>query len=134
MKSVIFIFTLIIHLALVGQNIKADSIARYPTNMSVKEYTLRIANTNKLVLVNFAADWCVMCKKQKPILDQLLLEKKEVLEVIIIDMEKNPEIAEYFNVDGLPINLLYKNGNLVWDQAGLKTKNELLREIVVFEK
>lgn len=116
-----------------SQNHLADSLATYPTNMTVKEFNFRTSNKDKIVLVNFAADWCVMCKKQKPILDQIKIEKENQVELIIIDMEENPLIAEYFNVDGLPINLLYKNGNLVWDRAGLKTKSELLKQISLFE-
>lgn len=107
---------------------------KFPVNLTVEQFKQRISNKNKMVLVNFSADWCVMCKKQKPILDEILKEKKNVLELMIIDMDDNPLIAEYFNVDGLPINLLYKNGILVWDRAGIKTKVELLTQIGYFEK
>lgn len=111
---------------------EADSL-KFPVNLTVEQFKQRILNKNKMVLVNFSADWCLMCKKQKPILDELLIEKKKVLELMIIDMDDNPLIAEYFNVDGLPINLLYKNGILVWDRAGIKTKAELLTQIGYFE-
>ena len=126
---ILFLFSGLLH----SQNALKDSLNQYPVNMSVAEFNKRIANQNKIVLVTFSADWCVMCKKQKPILDEIKSEKKAMLEFIDIDMEKNPLIAEYFNVDGLPINLIYKKGNLVWDRAGLKTKAELLKQISFFE-
>jgi thioredoxin 1 len=133
MKQIFFITVLILFSGYChSQNTPGDSIARYPINMTVDEFNKRTSIKDKLVLVNFEADWCIMCKKQKPILNEIIAEKKN-LEVIIIDMEQNPLIAEYFNVDGLPINLIYKNGTLAWDRAGFRTKNELLKQINVFE-
>lgn len=134
MKHILFVCLITIaSLRVVSQNHANDSTRMYPMSMTVDEFKERTSVKNKVILVNFSADWCVMCKKQKPILDQIITEKKDVLELIIIDMDENPLIAEYFNVDGLPINLMYKNGNLVWDRAGLRTKNELLKQISFFE-
>lgn len=131
-KLVLLLFSItLFHSTLSAQ--ETDSL-KFPVNLTVEQFKQRISNKNKMVLVNFSADWCVMCKKQKPILDEILKEKKKELELMIIDMDDNPLIAEYFNVDGLPINLLYKNGILVWDRAGIKTKVELLTQIGYFEK
>jgi len=134
MKHLLFVCLIVTSsLSVFSQNNAKDSLKAYPVNMTVDEFKERTSVKNKVILVNFSADWCVMCKKQKPILDQVKAEKKEVIELIIIDMDENPLIAEYFNVDGLPINLMYKNGNLLWDRAGLKTKNELIKQISFFE-
>ena len=132
-KTVFIILIFLFSGFLYSQNALKDSLNQYPVNMTVAEFNKRISNQNKLVLVAFSADWCVMCKKQKPILDEIKSEKKGVLEFIDIDMEENPLIAEHFNVDGLPINLIYKKGNLVWDRVGFKTKSELLKQISIFE-
>jgi thioredoxin-like negative regulator of GroEL len=40
-------------------------------------------------------------------------------------MEDNPKIAEHFEVDGLPITMLYKNGVLVWSKMGILNRDEL---------
>jgi thioredoxin 1 len=134
MKQLLFVCMMLTSsLSVFSQNNAKDTLKIYPVNMTVDEFKERTSVKNKVILVNFSADWCVMCKKQKPILDQVKAEKKEVLDLIIIDMDENPLIAEYFNVDGLPINLMYKNGNLLWDRAGLKTKNELIKQIGLFE-
>jgi thioredoxin 1 len=134
MKHLLFVCLIVTgSLGVFSQNNAKDTLKVYPVNMTVDEFKERTSVKNKVILVNFSADWCVMCKKQKPILDQVKAEKKEVIDLIIIDMDENPLIAEYFNVDGLPINLMYKNGNLLWDRAGLKTKNELLKQIGFFE-
>lgn len=89
--------------------------------------------SSKLVLVYFKADWCVVCKKQRPLLDDVVKENKDKVELLPIDMEDNPKIAAYFEVDGLPVTILYKNGKIVWDRMGLTEKKELLEQIHFFE-
>ncbi len=113
-----------------GQNL-IDSNARTNNdsafeNLSIEEFNKKVNNKNKLVLVNFSADWCIVCKKQKPILDEMKVEKKNILEIMYLDMEKNPLIAEYFEVDGLPVNLLYDKGKIIWSREGIVSKIEML--------
>lgn len=104
-----------------------------PTGLTVEQFNKRISMSNKLVLVYFKADWCVVCKKQRPLLDDLVKENKDKVELLSIDMEDNPNIAAYFEVDGLPVTILYKNGKIVWDRMGLTKKKELLEQIHFFE-
>ncbi len=75
-KSQVFIFFCFLNGFIFSQSQIADSLATYPLNMTVLEFKERTSIKDKLVLVNFAADWCVMCKKQKPVLDQIKIEKK----------------------------------------------------------
>ncbi len=104
-----------------------------PTGLTVEQFNKRISTSNKLVLVYFKADWCVVCKKQRPLLDDVVKENKDKVELLPIDMEDNPKIAAYFEVDGLPVTILYKNGKIVWDRMGLTEKKELLEQIHFFE-
>lgn len=105
-----------------------------PKNLSMSQYNERIAASTKLVLVYFKADWCVVCKKQKPLLDAIIAEHKTSVELLEINMEDNPIVAEYFEVDGLPVTILYKHGKIVWDRMGLTEKSELEAQIHFFEK
>src|SRR5438045_861696 len=86
-----------------------DSLGEKPSykNLTVAQFNNFVNNKDKTVLVNFSADWCVVCKRQKPILDELSAIHKNDLLLLEIDMEENPLIAEFFEVDGLPINLIY---------------------------
>ncbi len=104
-----------------------------PTGLTIEQFNKRISMSSKLVLVYFKADWCVVCKKQRPLLDDVVKENKDKVELLPIDMEDNPKIAAYFEVDGLPVTILYKNGKIVWDRMGLTEKKELLEQIHFFE-
>jgi thioredoxin 1 len=133
MKKSILTFLLI---WLFGSTYSQDNLSSGPqeiTGLSVEQFNSKITVKGKLVLVNFKANWCVVCKKQKPVLNEIQSELGEKLVFIEIDMERNPLIAEYFEVDGLPVNLIYKNGTLVWNRMGMVPKKEMLAVLKSYE-
>jgi thioredoxin 1 len=85
-------------------------------------------------LVDFYADWCGPCKMMKPILQELKSELGERAKIIKIDVDKNPAIANLFQVKGVPTLALFKNGELKWKQAGVVQVEYLKRLIEQYEK
>lgn len=88
-----------------------------------------IINGPTPVLVDFFAEWCQPCKMQTPILKELAAEAGEKVKVIKIDVDKNPEIAGRFQIQGVPTLALFKQGNMVWRQSGVIPK-QALQQIV----
>ena len=101
--------------------------------ITVEEYKAKTLVKNKLILVNFKADWCIVCRKQDPIINAIKTAKKDKLELIIIDMDDNPLISEHFEVNALPVFKLYRDGLLLWDHKGLLSEREILDAIRPFE-
>jgi thioredoxin 1 len=101
--------------------------------LTVEAFQKITNESKKLVYFNFSADWCVVCKRQAPMIEKFAQNNKQTVEVISLDMKANPLIAEFFEVDGLPINMLYKNGALVWDRMGLQTTEQLNEVIKKFQ-
>ena len=58
--------------------------------MSLAQYK-SLVNSDKIVLVDFYADWCVPCKKMKPYLDKISEEMKSKLKLVRIDADANKE-------------------------------------------
>ncbi len=85
-----------------------------------------IVNKEQPVLIDFFATWCGPCQTLAPILKQVKDELGDSVSVIKIDVDKNQAIAAQFQVRGVPTLLLFKNGQQVWRQSGVLSKNDLI--------
>lgn len=86
-------------------------------------------NSDTPVLVDFFAEWCQPCKVQSPILHELAREQAGKLRVVKIDVDKNPEISNRYQIRSVPTLMLFKNGNIIWKHSGVASKHQLV-EIV----
>ena len=84
---------------------------------------------NKIVLVDFSAEWCGPCQTLAPILKEVKEYFGDQLAVIKIDVDKNQALARNFSVQGVPTLILYKDGEQVWRQSGLLMKADLIKLI-----
>ncbi len=86
-----------------------------------------LINVEKPVLVDFFADWCGPCKMLAPILKEVKDELGDTISIIKIDVDKNQPLASQFNVRGVPTMILFKNGQQLWRQSGVVSKQEIVQ-------
>lgn len=84
-----------------------------------------IINGDKPVLVDFYADWCGPCKMMSPILKDLKKRMGDQINIIKVDTEKNADAAIKYNVRGVPTLILFKDGQILWQQSGVKQAHQL---------
>jgi thioredoxin 1 len=84
----------------------------------MKKTFAQLIQDDKPVLVDFYATWCGPCQALAPTLETLAKEYGDALRVIKIDVDKNPAAAAQYQVRGVPALLLFKQGRLLWRQAG----------------
>ena len=70
------------------------------------------------VLVDFHATWCGPCKAMAPALQAFASEMGDRLRVIKIDVDRNPQVALDYKIQGVPTLILFKDGRPVWRQSG----------------
>jgi thioredoxin-like negative regulator of GroEL len=110
-----------------------DSIVS-PKGLDYVAFQNWVKQSPKLVLVHFKADWCMVCLKEKPLLDQLQAENKNRLVIRELDLDDNPLIGKYYEIDALPVHMLFENGKMVWNKVGLINKLEFVEVLNVLEK
>jgi thioredoxin 1 len=93
-------------------------------------------NENKITLprlVDLGADKCIPCKMMVPILDELAKEHVGKLEVVFIDVWKNPAQARKYGINIIPTQVLYDaKGNEVFRHEGFFSKAEILNKFKEF--
>ncbi|HOW09003.1 MAG TPA: thioredoxin [Bacteroidales bacterium] len=84
---------------------------------------------NKVVLVDFRADWCMPCRMMAPVLNDLAGDLNGNAYVGKVDVEQNRGLARKHNIRNIPTMVLFKNGKEVNRFVGVKTKDFLKSQI-----
>lgn len=93
-----------------------------------------LINGDVPVLVDFTATWCGPCKMMAPILEQVAGELGEKVKIIKVDVDRNPQAASHFQVQGVPTLILFKQGKTLWRQSGVMQAAQLIGTIQQFNK
>lgn len=91
-----------------------------------------LIQSDKPVLVDFFAEWCGPCKVMAPILKDVKQEVGDAVSILKVDVDKNPQAAAAYQVQGVPTLILFKQGKILWRQSGVVQKNGLVGVIKKF--
>jgi thioredoxin 1 len=84
-----------------------------------------LINQETPVLIDFHATWCGPCHTQAPILDTLKKQLGDKVQIYKIDVDKNPQVAQMYQVMSIPTLILFKGGEQKWRKTGVAMLPEL---------
>ena len=88
-----------------------------------------IVNSEKTVLVDFFGTWCGPCQTLMPILKEVKDDLGDAIKIVKIDIDKNPALANQYQVRSVLTMILFNEGKSKWRKSGVLPKNEILRVI-----
>ena len=82
-------------------------------NMNMEMFEKNRKESEKPVLVEFWAPWCVYCRRIAPAYDKIAEQYADKLVVGKINVDDVPEVAQKEKIEAIPALLLYKGGEVV---------------------
>lgn len=80
----------------------------------------------KLVMVDFYADWCRPCKIMEPDINQVKQERKGDVLVLKVNVDFETELANRYNISSIPTLMLFKNNEILYSLAGVHSYQDII--------
>jgi thioredoxin 1 len=96
------------------------------TNIFESEFDEKVINNDKVVVVDFYAEWCGPCKMLSPLIEKVSADYKDV-EFFSVDIDENPNFAADLAIEGVPTLIRFKNGEEAARSVGLLPVPKLVK-------
>ena len=88
-----------------------------------------VISSDKPVLVDFWAEWCMPCRMLAPTIDELADEFDGRVKVGKVDTDSNRDVSAKFGISAIPTILLFKDGEVLRKFVGVTSKQEFADEL-----
>lgn len=93
-------------------------------------FEAEVLKSDKPVLVDFWAPWCMPCKIIAPVVEKLSEELNGKVSVCKANVDDSPEIATDLSVLNIPTLILFKGGKEVSRMIGVNSKEAIEKKIM----
>lgn len=97
--------------------------------LNSNEFADEVLNSNDTVLVDFSAVWCGPCKMLAPIVEELSTDMEGKAKVFKVDVDKSGDIAQKYNIMGVPTVMIFKKGEAVEKMVGFQPKEVIVSKL-----
>ena len=97
--------------------------------VNTSNFEPEVINSDKITVVDFFADWCGPCRKLSPIIEEVETELNDRAKFVKVNTDNNIQLAQKYQISGIPTLLIFKNGEIAERIVGLMPKSSLITNI-----
>lgn len=94
-------------------------------SVNKNNFQKEVLESDRPILLDFWASWCGPCRSILPVIDEISNEHPEI-KVCKINVDEEQELALKFDIMSIPTLLVIKNGKVVNQSVGAKSKSQIL--------
>ena len=87
-------------------------------------FEAEVLKSDKPVLVDFWAEWCMPCKMLGPTIDNMAKDYNGKVKVGKVDTDANRDVSMRFGISAIPTVILFKDGKIAQKFVGLRKEQE----------
>ena len=94
-----------------------------------QNFEAEVLKSDKPVLVDFWAEWCMPCRMLAPTIDKIAEAYAGKVKVGKVDTDSNREVAMKYQISAIPTVILFKDGQVAQKFVGMKQEKEFKEAI-----
>ncbi|MFG0260328.1 MAG: thioredoxin [Phycisphaerales bacterium JB041] len=95
------------------------------SELTTDNFQAQVLESDKPVLVDFWAEWCMPCRMLAPTIDQVAEDFKDRVKVGKVDTDSNQALGVQFEISAIPTVIIFKGGQVFKKFVGLTNKADL---------
>jgi thioredoxin 1 len=99
------------------------------THVNDDDFQQVVLDSDRPVLVDFWAEWCVPCHMVSPVVEEIARDQAGTMKAVKLNVDDNPMTTRRYQVMSIPTLIVFKDGQEMARVVGARGKEAILREI-----